>query len=62
MGKPTRMNEIHLQPQVSLEPIEKWGMHFIGTIDPPSRKKKHILVCTDYLKKWDELRAMMDAT
>jgi hypothetical protein len=61
MGKPTRRNEIPLQPQVSLEPFDKWGMDFIGPIDPPSGKKKHILVCTDYLTKWVEVRAMKDA-
>jgi hypothetical protein len=42
MGKPTKRNEIPLQPQVSLEPFDKWGMDFIGPIDPPSGKKKHI--------------------
>jgi hypothetical protein len=62
MGKPTRRNEMPLQPQVSLEPFDKWGMDFIGPIDPPSGKKKHILVCTNYLTKWDEVRAMKDAT
>jgi hypothetical protein len=36
MEKPTKINEIPLQPQVSLEPFEKWGMEFIGPIDPPS--------------------------
>jgi hypothetical protein len=62
MGKPTKRNEIPLQPQVSLEPFDKWGMDFIGPIDPPSRKKRHILVCTDYLTKWDEVKDMKDAT
>jgi len=37
-------------------------MDFIGPIDPPSGKKKHIMVCTDYLTKWDEVKAMKDAT
>jgi hypothetical protein len=47
---------------VSLEPFNKKGMEFIGLVDPPSGKKRHILVCTDYLTKWDELKAMKDAT
>jgi len=33
IGKPT--HKIPLQPQVNLEPFEKWGMDFIGPIDPP---------------------------
>eukprot|EP00253_Pinus_taeda_P004014 PITA_04014 len=35
MGKATAKDEIPLQTQVDLEPFEKWGMDFIGTIDPP---------------------------
>jgi hypothetical protein len=35
MGKHTRKNEMPLQPQVSLEPFDKWGMDFIGPTDPP---------------------------
>jgi hypothetical protein len=35
MGKPRKRNEMYLQPQVSLEPFDKWGMDFIGPIDPP---------------------------
>jgi hypothetical protein len=45
-----------------LEPFDKWGMDFIGPIDPPSGKNKHILVCTESLTKWAEVRAMKDAT
>jgi hypothetical protein len=49
MEKPTKRNEIPLQPQVSFEPFDKWGMDFIGSIDPPSGHKKQILVCIDYM-------------
>eukprot|EP00253_Pinus_taeda_P021855 PITA_21855 len=35
-----------LQPQVTLEPFEKWGMDFVGPINPPSRQKSYIIVCT----------------
>ena len=51
-----------LQPQVTLEPFEKWGMDFIGPIDPPSGQKKYIIVCTDYLKKWVEKKAIKAIT
>jgi len=27
-------------------------MDFIGPINPPSKKKQYIIVCTDYLTKW----------
>lgn len=49
---PTPKDEIRLQTQVNLDPFEKWGMDFIGPIDPPSRQKKYIIVCTGYLTKW----------
>ena len=38
------------------------GHGFIGPIDPPSRQKQYIIVCTDYLTKWDEAKAMKIAT
>ena len=62
MGKPTQRDEMHLHPQVALEPFDKWGMDFVGPIDPPSGQKKHIIVCTDYLIKWAEAKAMKVAT
>lgn len=36
-------------------------MDFIGPIEPPSNGKSYILVCTDYLTKWVEVRAMKNA-
>jgi hypothetical protein len=58
MGKITKRDEIPLQPQVSLEPFDKWGLDFVGPINPPSNQKNHILVCTNYLRKWVEVKAM----
>ena len=47
-----------LQHQVALDPFDKWGMDFIGPNDPPSRKNKYIIVCTEYLKKWAETKVV----
>ena len=44
-------DEMPLHPQVALEPFDKWGMELVGPVDPPSRQKKNIMVCTDYLTK-----------
>ncbi len=44
MGKPTPRDEMPLQPQVDFEPFEKWGMEFVGLINPPS-KQKYKLKC-----------------
>ena len=38
------------------------GHDFIGPINPPSKQKQHIIVCTDYLTKWVETKAIKEAT
>eukprot|EP00253_Pinus_taeda_P009906 PITA_09906 len=62
MGKPTPRDKMPLQPQVTLEPFQKWGMDFVVPINPPSRQKSYIIVCTDYLTKWAETKAIKAAT
>ena len=45
-----------------IEPFEKWAIDFIGPINPTSLSKKHILVCTDFVTKWVEAKAISFAT
>lgn len=52
MGLPTKSDEMLLHQQVVVTPFDKWGMDFIGPIDPPSNGKSYNLVFTDYLTKW----------
>ena len=49
MGRPTASDQMPPQPQVHLEPFNKWALDFFGPINPPCKGKKYILVCTDYL-------------
>ena len=43
-----------LQPQLVVEPFDRWALDFVGPIKPSSKQKAYILVCTDYMKKWVE--------
>ena len=61
IGHPTRIDEMPLNPQLVLTPFDKWGIDFIGPIDPPSNGKSYILVYIDYLTKWVEVRATKHA-
>eukprot|EP00253_Pinus_taeda_P010684 PITA_10684 len=50
-----------LNPQVILEPFERWVLDFIGPINIPSNQRVYILVCTDYMTKWVEAKALIRA-
>ena len=62
MGKLVVRDEMPLQPQVLIEPFEKWTLDFVGKIDPPSQGKRYTLVCIDYVTKWVEAKALDIAT
>lgn len=57
-----KADEMPIQPQIFLEPFEKWAIDFVGTFNPPSHQKAYILVYTDYVTKWVEARVVTRAT
>ena len=59
MGQPNHRYEIPLNPQVILEPFERWALDFIRPINPPSSQRVYILVCTNYMTKWVEAKALI---
>ena len=50
-----------IQPQLVVEPFDRWALDFVGPINPHSRKKSYILVCTNYMNKWVEVVALVKA-
>jgi transposase InsO family protein len=45
-----------------IEPFEKWALQFIAPISTMSYRKNYILVCTDYVIKSIEAKALFRAT
>ena len=64
IGRPSRRDELPLNPQVSLHPFEKWTIDFVGLIQPPRKKTgaRYIITVTEYLTKWAEAQPVKDCT
>ena len=61
MGKPNRLDQMPLQPQLVVEPFDMWDFDFIGPISPHSKYKSYIFVYTDYMMKWVEYVSLAKA-
>ena len=61
VGRPIQFDEINLKHQVLIEPFERWDLYFVDPNAPMSRKKRYILVCTDYVTKWVETKYLYQA-
>ena len=59
MGQPNRLDQMPLQPKLVVEPFDRWALDFVCPINPHSRQKSYILVCTDYMTKWVEFVALV---
>ena len=59
-------NDLHmdlpLNPSLPIAPLEKWGIDYIGPVNPASsRRNQYIIVATEYLTKWAEAKALKQA-
>ena len=56
-GAPAFQNHWPLTPVIPKAPFGKWGIDFIGPINPVSgRRKRYIILATDYATKWVKAR------
>jgi hypothetical protein len=62
MGRPGQDDEMPLQPQVVVEPFERWELNYFGPFNPKSNQKDYILVAIDYMTKWVEAVALSNTT
>jgi hypothetical protein len=55
-------DEMPLRPQLTLKVFDKWGVDFVGTIDPSSRRsgERYIITMIEYLSRWVEATPVKD--
>ena len=62
-GKPSRRDEMPLNPQMTLQPFEKWAIDFVGPIKPQGKTgARYIITATEYLTRWVEAQPVKDCT
>ena len=55
IGKPSRRDEMLLNPQMMLQPFEKWAIDFMGPIKPQGKMgARYIIIATEHLTRWAE--------
>ena len=54
VGKPSRRDEMHLTPQLTLQAFDKWVINFVGPINPLVKctRARYIITATKYLTIW----------
>ena len=53
-----------LHPIMPTEVFQKWGLDFIGLVNPPTKstKNRYVITAMDYTTKWVEAEALKDNT
>ena len=57
--KPIRLDNMPLLPLMGAKAFAKWGIGFVGPIDPPTYRTQaqYIILAANYLKKWVKAQA-----
>lgn len=61
-GSPSWRDELPLNPQMTLQPFEKWAIDFVGPIQPQGKKTRarYIITAIEYLTRWVEAQPVKD--
>jgi hypothetical protein len=64
VGKPSRRDNMPLNPHVTLQEFEKWAIDFAGPIKPQERRswERYIITAREYLTRWAKASPVTDYT
>eukprot|EP00253_Pinus_taeda_P004566 PITA_04566 len=62
-SRPLQRDEMPLNPQMMLQPFEKWAIDFMGPIQPQGKTgARYIITTMEYLTRWAEAQPVKDCT
>ena len=62
--RPSKRDEMALNPHVTLQAFDKWAIDFVGPINPTRKRtgSRYIIKATDYLTRWVEAKLVKDCS
>ena len=62
-SRPSWRDEMPLNPQMTLQPFEKWVINFVGPIQPQGKTgARYIITVIEYLTHWAKAQPVKDYT